>query len=122
MLLEPGLVLLDEVEDIGLGDHRAVEAHALAKIFEVGGGVEPHGVAMSLEDAGQGVTGAALAVGAGHVDGLEGVFGVAQVVHEVPGGLQVMLVRGTAHTLVPGELCNEQLDRLGVIHRVCGWA
>ena len=101
--------MLDEVDDLVLGYHLAIDAYALAEVDEVGRGVEAHLVAGLLEDGGEEMGDGALAVGAGDMDALELTLGVAEGGHHVDGGLDVGLIGSRADAMVHGQLREQEV-------------
>ena len=82
---------LDELGDLGklaVGDVLPAHAHPLVEADNEGGGVQSHLVARLLQDGRQHGRGGALAVGAGDMDELQGVLGIAQSGGQLNGPLQ----------------------------------
>ena len=89
--LRRGLDAGDKLGQDLVVDLLAVDLHALIEAVEIGGGVEPGFVTGGLEyRSGHGCA-AALAVGAGDVDKLQSLLGIAQLFQQLPDALQPRL-------------------------------
>lgn len=89
-------------DEIGHGvsvDHPAVDFHALAKVNQVGRGVEARLVACRLKHGGQGVACRPLAVGARYMYYLEPALGIAKFPREFYGGVKAGLVGRGSYAL-----------------------
>ena len=75
-----------------VGDHLSVHLDALVKGHQVGRGVQPHPVSGGPENGRQTGAGAALAVGARHVDEFQPPLGVSQGVEQRPDAAQARLM------------------------------
>ena len=106
----------DEINDRLLRNHLAVDAYALAEIYEVRRGVEAHLVAGLLKNGGQEVGDGALAVGACHMDGAELALGVAKGLHHVDGGLYVGLIGSSADAVIHRQLREHEVQGFLIGH------
>ncbi len=83
---------LDGAGKIGLGDHLAVDADALANIDQMGAGIKPDGVPGGFEHGGDHGGSAAFSFGAGDMDAAELVLWVSELAEEGPHAVEVEII------------------------------
>ena len=80
--------------ELGVRDHVMVDADPLANVGQVRAGVQADLVAVGLQHVREHRAGAALALGAGDVDGAELFLGIAELLQQVPHPVQVEVDTG----------------------------
>ena len=98
-LLHLCLVLIYKVYDLLLGNHLAIDAYALAEVYEVWRGEETCAVASLLKNRGEHMRYRALAISACYVDSVVVALWVAQVLAERCDTLKAWLVSLGTHPL-----------------------
>ena len=114
--LEERALLLHEVDDALLGNHLSVDPDSFAEVHQMRTRVQADPVARRLQDGGQRVADAALAVGAAHVDGMVRLVRMAEVLVQPVGVLQSLLIRSGPDVLEQGGYVEEVIDGFLIIH------
>ena len=113
---EDRLLLLHEVDDILLADGLTVHADALAEVHQVGRCLETYAVATHLQDSRKRVSTRALSVGTSHMNSLELLMWMIEVLVECMTVLQSFLIAACALTFEHGQLTVKIFTRFLVSH------
>ena len=111
------VIFVDEVHDLLLGDHLAVDPDPFAEIQQMGRRIEPCAVTGLLQDRGEQMRHGAFAVGARHMDREEVALRIAHRLAERGDAFQAGFVGRGAFRFECGQRRKEKIDRLGVIHK-----
>ena len=106
----------DEFADGLFGNHFAIDADAIAEIFEMRRGVEAHFVASRLEYSGGEMRATALAISASDVDGTEFAMRMLEYAVEVESSFKSGFVSTFAYVLEHRCLIIKYFDSVIVIH------
>ena len=114
--LEEAALGLHEVDDALLGYHGAVDADALAKVYQVWRGVQPDLEAGQLQPRRQGMGTGAFAVCTGHMDAFVAAVRVCEMLVQCFGHLQARFISSPAYLLEERGTCIEIFYGFLIVH------